>query len=91
MSGGRKDYKARGIIPRLLAQLFTELRGIPDHDCRVWVQYLEIYNENLFDLLDITTQVRVCVCGGGRATTCLTCWTLPHRCVCVCGGGLPPF
>lgn len=56
MSGGRQNYKHRGLIPRILTALFTEAKNRPLQDTRVNISYLEIYNEQLFDLLDITTQ-----------------------------------
>lgn len=56
MSGGRQSYKQRGIIPRTVSQIFSELRAMPDVDPKISIQYLEIYNEALYDLLDITTQ-----------------------------------
>ncbi|PNW77229.1 hypothetical protein CHLRE_10g427750v5 [Chlamydomonas reinhardtii] len=56
MSGGKQSFKQRGIIPRALGQLFAEVKAMPDREARVSVQYLEIYNEALYDLLDITTQ-----------------------------------
>ncbi|KAG1655245.1 hypothetical protein FOA52_007977, partial [Chlamydomonas sp. UWO 241] len=46
----------RGIIPRLIQHLYSEMRNMPDRTIKVSIQYLEIYNESLYDLLDITTQ-----------------------------------
>ncbi|KAG2446184.1 hypothetical protein HXX76_000777 [Chlamydomonas incerta] len=56
MSGGKQSFKQRGVIPRALGHLFTEVKAMPDREARISVQYLEIYNEALYDLLDITTQ-----------------------------------
>ncbi|MEW5311852.1 MAG: hypothetical protein WDW38_003536 [Sanguina aurantia] len=56
MSGGKLGYKQRGLVPRLLTQLFADMRAVQDRSCTVSVQYLEIYNETLYDLLDISTQ-----------------------------------
>ncbi|GLC35984.1 hypothetical protein PLESTB_000526100 [Pleodorina starrii] len=56
MSGGKQSYKQRGIIPRALGQVFAEVKAMPDREAKISVQYLEIYNEALYDLLDITTQ-----------------------------------
>jgi len=56
MSGGRQSFKQRGIIPRTIAQLFADMRNLSDRDFKISVQYLEIYNEALYDLLDITSQ-----------------------------------
>ncbi|KAF5834060.1 kinesin motor domain-containing protein [Dunaliella salina] len=56
MSGGRKQsYAQRGLIPRVITQLFSELQSKPSQDCKVNISYLEIYNDSLYDLLDITT------------------------------------
>ncbi|KAG2499144.1 hypothetical protein HYH03_002727 [Edaphochlamys debaryana] len=56
MSGGKQNFKQRGIIPRALGQIFTEIKSRPDVAAKVSIQFLEIYNEALYDLLDITTQ-----------------------------------
>ncbi len=55
MSGGKSTFKQRGIIPRMISHLYAEMRAMSDRRFKVQVQYLEIYNEQLFDLLDITT------------------------------------
>ncbi|GFH20756.1 kinesin-like protein [Haematococcus lacustris] len=68
MSGGRQSFKQRGIIPRALAQLFAEFRALEHCECQASIQYLEIYNEMLYDLLDITTQPHeISICEGGGA------------------------
>lgn len=57
MTGGRRDYKQRGLIPRTIASLLAELRAAPGLvSWRVSISYVEIYNEQVYDLLDITTQ-----------------------------------
>ena len=43
-----------GIIPRALAQLFDELRLQQDAEFTVRVSFLELYNEEIFDLLSAT-------------------------------------
>jgi len=43
-----------GIIPRALAQLFDELRMQQDAEFSVRVSFLELYNEDIFDLLSAT-------------------------------------
>jgi len=51
-----------GIVPRALAQLFDELRLQQDAEFSVRVSYLELYNEEIFDLLsatDDTTRLRL--------------------------------
>ena len=50
-----------GIIPRALAQLFDELRVQQEAEFSVRVSFLELYNEEIFDLLsaaDDTTRLR---------------------------------
>ncbi|GAX77459.1 hypothetical protein CEUSTIGMA_g4903.t1 [Chlamydomonas eustigma] len=56
MSGGKSSFKQRGIIPRMINHLFAEIRNLSDRQFKISIQYLEIYNESLYDLLDITTQ-----------------------------------
>jgi len=51
-----------GIIPRALAQLFDELRVQQDAEFTVRVSFLELYNEEIFDLLsanDDTTRLKL--------------------------------
>ena len=51
-----------GIIPRALAQLFDELRVQQEAEFSVRVSFLELYNEEIFDLLsaaDDTTRLRL--------------------------------
>lgn len=50
-----------GIIPRTLSHLFDELR-IQEVECTVRVSFIEIYNEDIYDLLsgaDDTTKLRL--------------------------------
>ncbi|GBF93731.1 kinesin [Raphidocelis subcapitata] len=57
MTGDRAAYAERGLIPRVVSALMAALRaeqGLASWQLRV--SYLEIYNEAIFDLLDITTQ-----------------------------------
>lgn len=51
MSGGSAGYGHRGIIPRALHHVFREVDLRVDKMFRVQVSYLEIYNEQLYDLL----------------------------------------
>ncbi|EFJ50296.1 Kif9 type kinesin [Volvox carteri f. nagariensis] len=51
MSGGNAGYAHRGIIPRALHHIFREIDLRVDKMFRVHVSYLEIYNEQLYDLL----------------------------------------
>eukprot|EP00798_Chlamydomonas_sp_ICE-L_P031791 gene31791-6988_t len=56
MSGGKSSFQQRGLIPRMLGKVFHEVNSLSDREVTVSIQYLEIYNESLYDLLDITTQ-----------------------------------
>jgi len=51
MTGATESYKQRGLIPRSLSQLFKEIEERPEYAITVRVSYLEIYNENMVDLL----------------------------------------
>ena len=52
LTGGVNAYTERGIIPRVLAALFARIQANTEAEHTVRVSYLEIYNENGFDLLD---------------------------------------
>ncbi|XP_028390814.1 kinesin-like protein KIF11-A isoform X2 [Dendronephthya gigantea] len=53
--GGSWDTEPQaGIIPRAMQQLFERLEAMPDCEYSVRVSFLEIYNEDLFDLLGST-------------------------------------
>lgn len=49
---GSKVWKERGLIPRILIELFKQVRNIKNYQYDIYVSYLEIYNENSYDLLD---------------------------------------
>jgi kinesin family protein 6/9 len=51
MNGSTPNYKYRGLIPRCITQVFTEIGHLYDQEISVSVSYLEIYNEQIFDLL----------------------------------------
>lgn len=51
MNGSTPNYKYRGLIPRCITQVFTEIGHIEDQEITVSVSYLEIYNEQIWDLL----------------------------------------
>lgn len=52
MTGAQSDYKYRGIIPRVLSALFQDINSRYEHQIKVSISYLELYNETLSDLLD---------------------------------------
>ena len=56
---GAETWQMRGIIPRTLTYLFDEFEkrknlGIINYslECEVSISFMEIYNENAYDLLD---------------------------------------
>jgi kinesin family protein 6/9 len=54
MSGGSQNYKFRGIIPRSISQIFSEIQSRPEFSYVVKVSFAEIYNELIYDLLSAT-------------------------------------
>ena len=51
MIGAANNYKNRGLIPRAIQQVFAEMSNYPEKSFTLRVSYMEIYNEQLFDLL----------------------------------------
>ena len=49
-----------GIIPRLCNNLFERIETMssPENQTKVEVSYMEIYNEKVFDLLDLTSTTK---------------------------------
>lgn len=52
MVGGTQSFEHRGIIPRAITSLFDMIYSRTDMSYNVKVSYMEIYNEQMFDLLD---------------------------------------
>eukprot|EP01138_Halocafeteria_seosinensis_P000681 gb/GECG01000697.1/.p1 GENE.gb/GECG01000697.1/~~gb/GECG01000697.1/.p1 ORF type:complete len:767 (+),score=130.76 gb/GECG01000697.1/:1-2301(+) len=52
ITGGAEKYDDRGIIPRTLQYIFRTIKDKTEEQYRIFVSYLEIYNENGYDLLD---------------------------------------
>lgn len=52
ITGGAEHYEDRGIIPRTLAYIFSETSKKKDTFFEISVSYLEIYNNEGFDLLN---------------------------------------
>lgn len=50
-AGTTNNFEQRGIIPRAISQLFSEINLQEEHQTTVRISYLEIYKEQLFDLL----------------------------------------
>ena len=51
MTGDTANYEHRGIAPRCLGQIFSEINARVEYEYRVSCTYCEIYNEKFFDLL----------------------------------------
>lgn len=53
MTGSRQQWKNRGIIPRSLSYIFDKFNALTNRGCNTcaFLSYLEIYNENGYDLL----------------------------------------
>lgn len=52
ITGGAERYADRGIIPRTLSYIFGKISKNTTHQYSVNVSYMEIYNNEGFDLLD---------------------------------------
>ena len=51
LGAGPQEYGLRGIAPRALGLLFREVANRPEWDYSFRLSCLEIYNENMYDLL----------------------------------------
>ncbi|XP_041923867.1 kinesin-like protein KIF9 isoform X1 [Alosa sapidissima] len=51
MTGATESYKQRGLIPRAIQQVFSEVENRQNYSFTIHLSYLEIYNEMLVDLL----------------------------------------
>lgn len=49
---GAETWQLRGIIPRVISYIFDEIEERPGFDFNVYVTFMEIYNENGYDILD---------------------------------------
>eukprot|EP00762_Andalucia_godoyi_P002959 ANDGO_04112.mRNA.1 Kinesin-like protein KLP1 len=52
ITGGPEKFSDRGMIPRSLSHIFEECRKRSDVQYSIYISYLEIYNNNGYDLLD---------------------------------------
>ena len=52
MTGATENYAQRGIIPRTIQHLFKEVSARQDRTYNIRIGYLELYKEQLFDLLE---------------------------------------
>jgi len=51
MTGTTENYVHRGLIPRMISQLYKEIANKTQMAITVRISYLEIYNEQMYDLL----------------------------------------
>ena len=58
LTGGPVSFHDRGIIPRAIQMIFAEMRKRSDLQIKVYISYLEIYNEQGYDLLDPSHEVQ---------------------------------
>jgi len=49
---GSKNWQERGLIPRILVELFNTIKSLNNAVYDIYISYLEIYNESAYDLLD---------------------------------------
>ena len=52
MMGDARNFKQRGITPRALAHIFSEIEARPQIKFTVYVSYMELYLDRIYDLLD---------------------------------------
>ena len=52
LTGGPERYVDRGVIPRAISMMYNEFRTRSDVQFKAYVSYLELYNEQGYDLLD---------------------------------------
>ncbi|EGR33560.1 kinesin family member 6, putative [Ichthyophthirius multifiliis] len=53
MSGSeQQQWQYRGITPRVISGIFSHIDQKKDFDCKINISYMEIYNDNAFDLLN---------------------------------------
>ncbi|GLC59507.1 hypothetical protein PLESTB_001494800 [Pleodorina starrii] len=58
ITGGPERFVDRGIIPRAISAIFTEISNRPDSQYTVHISYLEIYNNEGYDLLDAEREIK---------------------------------
>jgi len=51
MIGDTQNYDHRGIAPRAISQIFSEVNSRIESEFKISCTYMEIYNERIFDLL----------------------------------------
>lgn len=48
----------KGIIPRAIQEIFQSISGNPNIDFKIKVSYIEVYKEDLRDLLELETSMK---------------------------------
>ena len=56
MTGATENYKHRGLIPRAISHVFREVAERPTLAFTIRVSYLEVYNEQMIDLLSTLSE-----------------------------------
>ena len=51
ITGGSERYVDRGLIPRTLSEIFDRIRKDGKSNYKMYISYLEIYNDQGYDLL----------------------------------------
>uniref|UniRef100_K3X4Z1 Kinesin-like protein n=1 Tax=Globisporangium ultimum (strain ATCC 200006 / CBS 805.95 / DAOM BR144) TaxID=431595 RepID=K3X4Z1_GLOUD len=64
MSGGKQKFEDRGICARSISSIFQQIQRDAEHSYAVRVSYVEVYNENLYDLLDFNEHTTSVSSGG---------------------------
>jgi kinesin family protein 6/9 len=52
ITGGAERYEDRGMIPRTMSYMYNEIGQRSDTTYKILISYLEIYNDQAYDLLD---------------------------------------
>jgi len=52
MTGTTNNFQHRGIIPRAISQMYKEMKQRDEHEITIRISYLEIYKEEMYDLLE---------------------------------------
>ena len=53
ITGGTDHYDDRGIIPRTISYIYKEIQNRTHASYKIQISYLEIYNDQGYDLLDV--------------------------------------
>ena len=58
ITGGAERYQDRGLIPRSIQRVFSRVKERSAEKFACYISYLEIYNEQGYDLLDSSSETR---------------------------------